>query len=73
MGNVENLINQSRRMPAFAAMNYLDYHRYLQKRKCQRLVIELKKTKEAIEKLKEEIKARNREIEEKKKKAQMEG
>jgi len=73
MGNIENLINQSKRMPAFAAMNYLDYHRYLQVRKCQRLAIELKKTRETIEKLKEEIEARNREIEKKKKKAQMEG
>ena len=73
MSNIENLIRQSRKMPAFAAMNYLDYHRYLQLRKCQRLAMELKKTKEAIEKLKEEIEARNREIEEKKRKVQMEG
>jgi len=73
MSNIENLINQSRRMPAFAACNYLDYHRYLQVRKCQRLAMELKKTKEAIEKLKKEIEARNREIEEKKRKARMEG
>ncbi len=73
MSNIENLINQSRRMPAFAAINYLDYHRYLQVRKCQRLAMELKKTKEAIEMLRKEIEARNREIEEKKKKAQMEG
>ena len=73
MSNIENLINQSRRMPAFAAMNYLDYHRYLQVRKCQRLAMELKKTKEAIGLLRKEIEARNREIEEKKRKAQMEG
>ena len=73
MGNIENLINQSKRMPAFAAMNYLDYHRYLQVRKCQRLAMELKKTKEAIGLLRKEIEARNREIEEKKRKAQMEG
>ena len=73
MSNIEKLIRQSRRMPAFAAMNYLDYHRYLQVRKCQRLAMELKKTKEAIEMLRKEIEARNREIEEKKKKAQMEG
>jgi len=73
MGNIQNLINQSRRMPAFAAMNYLDYHRYLQVRKCQRLAMELKKTKEAIELLKREIEARNREMEEKRRKAQMEG
>ena len=73
MSNIQNLINQSRRMPAFAAMNYLDYHRYLQVRKCQRLAMELKKTKEAIELLRKEIEARNREIEEKKKKTQMEG
>ena len=73
MGNIENLIRQSQRMPAFAAMNYLDYHRYLQVRKHQRLATEIKKTEEAIEKLKEEIEARNREIEEKRRKAQMEG
>ncbi len=73
MSNIQNLINQSRRMPAFAAMNYLDYHRYLQVRKCQRLAMELQKTKEAIELLRKEIEARNREIEEKKRKAQMEG
>ncbi len=73
MSNIENLIRQSRRMPAFAAMNYLDYHRYLQVRKCQRLAMELKKTKEAIELLKKEIEARNEEIEEKQRKARMEG
>ncbi len=72
MSNIENLINQSRRMPALAAMNYLDYHRYLQVRKCQRLAMELMKTKEAIVKLEKEIEARNREIEEKKRKVQME-
>jgi len=73
MSNIENLIRQSRRMPAFAAMNYLDYHRYLQVRKCQRLAMELKKTKEAIEKLEEEIEVRKKEMEVKKKKAHMEG
>jgi len=73
MSNIENLIRQSRRMPAFAAMNYLDYHRYLQVRKCQRLAMELKKTKEAIELIKKEIEVRKKEIEVKKKKVQMEG
>jgi len=73
MGNIENLINQSKRMPAFAAINYLEYHRHLQVHKCKRLAMELKKTKEAIELIKQEVEARNREIAEKKKKAQMEG
>ena len=73
MSNIENLINQSRRMPAFAAMNYLDYHRYLQVRKCQRLAMELKKTKEAIVTLEKEIEIRKREMEVKRKQAQMEG
>ena len=73
MGNIENLINQSKRMPAFAAINYLEYHRHLQVHKCKRLAMELKKTKEAIELIKQEVEARNREIAEKKKKAQMKG
>ena len=60
-------------MPAFAAINYLEYHRQLQVHKCKRLAMELKKTKEAIELIKREVEARNREIAEKKKKAQMEG
>ena len=73
MSNIQNLINQSRGMPGFAAINYLEYHRQLQVHKCKRLTMELKKTKEAIELIEKEIEARNREIEEKKKKAQMEG
>jgi len=73
MSNIENLINQSRRMPAFAAINYLEYHRQLQVHKCKRLAMELKKTKEAIELIKREVEARNREVAEKKRKAQMEG
>jgi len=73
MSNIENLINQSKRMPAFAAINYLEYHRQLQIHKCKRLAMELKKTKEAIELIKQEVEIRNREIAEKKKKAQMEG
>jgi len=73
MGNIQNLINQSRRMPAFAAINYLEYHRQLQVHKCKRLAMQLKKTKEAIELLTREVYTRSKEIEEKKKKAQMEG
>jgi len=73
MSNIQNLINQSRGMPAFAAINYLEYHRQLQVHKCKRLAMELKKTKEAIELIKREVEARNREVAEKKRKAQMEG
>ena len=73
MGNIQNLINQSRGMPAFAAVNYLEYHRQLQQHKCKRLTMELKKTKEAVELITREIYSRSKEIEEKKRKAQMEG
>jgi len=73
MSNIKNLINQSRRMPAFAAINYLDYHLWLQKRKGERLTMELKKTGDAILCIEREIEARKKEIDEKKRKAQMEG
>ena len=66
MSNIMNLIEQSRGMPSFSATNYLDYHLYLQKRKYQRLAIELMKTKEAIDMLQKEIEKRKKEIEEKK-------
>ncbi len=73
MSNIQNLINQSRRMPSFAAVNYLDYHRHLQVHKCKRLAMELKKTKEAIDLIEREVEARKKEIDEKKRKVQMEG
>jgi len=73
MSNIQNLINQSKRMPPWAAANYLAYHRHLQVHKCMRLSMELKKTKEAIELIEKEIEARKKEIEEKRRKAQMEG
>ena len=55
MSNIQNLINQSKRMPPWAAANYLAYHRHLQVHKCMRLSMELKKTKEAIELIEKEI------------------
>ncbi|RLI52735.1 MAG: hypothetical protein DRP09_17330 [Candidatus Thorarchaeota archaeon] len=66
MSNIMNLIEQSRGMPGFSAMSYLDYHLYLQKRKSLRLAVEIEKTKEAIEMLQKEIEKRRKEIEEKK-------
>jgi len=73
MSNIQNLINQSKRMPPWAAANYLTYHRHLQVHKCKRLAMELKKTKEAIVLIEKEIEARKKEIEVKRKQAQMEG
>jgi len=69
MSNIENLINQSKGMPAFAAINYLDYHRKLQLHKRERLRMELEKTEQAIKQIKYEVERRQHEIAEKKKKA----
>lgn len=66
MSNIKNLVEQSKGMPAFAAVNYLSYHRFLQERKYARLLTEIRATEEAIDMIKEEVKRRKQELEEKK-------
>ncbi|MCW3129242.1 MAG: hypothetical protein N2V75_03975 [Methanophagales archaeon] len=62
MSNIEKLIKQSRKMPPWAAVAYLEHHRYLKVRKFRRLTIELKKVKEAMITIEREIETRKREL-----------
>lgn len=62
MSNIEKLIKQSRKMSPWAAVGYLEHHRYLKVRKFQRLTLELKKVKEAMILIEREIETRKREL-----------
>lgn len=49
-------------MPPWAAVAYLEHHRYLKVRKFRRLSMELKKVKEAMITIEREIETRKREL-----------